>query len=99
MSLIGRSLPDDDRQHATLNVLSWHCGQTSRSLERIGLPWDCRCGRSGPHAYAEFTVPNDVFRTYSHFQVSFNKKKQADRALIESADGLLSLVDTSAVSA
>jgi hypothetical protein len=47
-------------------------------------------------AGTDFTVPNDIFRTDNHFQVPFNKEEQADRVLIEPADGLLSPVDTSA---
>jgi len=47
-----------------------------RALECIGHSWDCPCGRSGPHAGADFTVPNDVFRTDSHFQASFNNEER-----------------------
>ena len=70
-----------------------------RALECIGHSWNCPCGRSGPHAGADFTVPNDVFRTDSHFQVPFNNEETGRRVLIESADGLLSPVDTSALRA
>src|SRR5258708_2401461 len=95
----GRTEPDDDRLSTTPSGLSRHCGSNvallSASVTRGTAVAD------GPALTRALT---SLFRTMSSartaiFRCPLITKKRADRVLIESADGLLSPVDTSALRA
>jgi hypothetical protein len=90
---------DFERPGSTPSGLSWHCGSNVALLSASVTRGTALAG--GPALTRALT---SLFRTMSSartaiFRCPLITKKQADRVLIESADGLLSPVDTSALRA